>query len=97
MKKVEELTKDAIKNIEEDRDNTKLLLQALINELAAGQHTHIEAGAIAAKFMETLQRSNEQLVKLVGILSKQKTTVAPFKLNDDEKENLFNMIEGAKE
>jgi len=94
MKKVEELTKAAIDNIESDRQNTEKLLNDLTKQLASGQYTHIEAGTIAAKFLETLQRSNEQLVKLVGIMSRQKSNNAPIKLNDSEKQDLFDMIEG---
>ena len=94
MKKVEELTKAAIDNIESDRQNTEKLLKDLTQQLSSGQYTHIEAGAIAAKFLETLQRSNEQLVKLVGIMSRQKSSNAAVKLNDAEKKDLFDMIEG---
>jgi len=96
MKKVEELAKEAIDNIEADRLSTQKLLKDLEAQLIAGQYTHVEVGTIAAKFLETLQRSNEQLVKLVGILSRQKTSNATFKLNDSEKEDLFDAIEGEK-
>tara|TARA_B100001123_G_C14821373_1_gene832343 strand:+ start:173 stop:472 length:300 start_codon:yes stop_codon:yes gene_type:complete len=94
VKKVEELAEKAIKNIEADRKSTETLLKDLEQQLSTGQYTHVEVGTIAAKFLETLQRSNEQLVKLVGILSKQKDTASNFKLDDAEKENLFDMIEG---
>ena len=94
MKKVEELAQKAIQNIEADRKSTETLLKDLEQQLSTGQYTHVEVGTIAAKFLETLQRSNEQLVKLVGILSKQKDSSSNFKLDDSEKENLFDMIEG---
>ena len=94
MKKVEELAQKAIQNIEADRKSTETLLKDLEQQLSAGQYTHVEVGTIAAKFLETLQRSNEQLVKLVGILSKHKDSSSNFKLDDTEKENLFDMIEG---
>ena len=94
MKKVEELAQKAIQNIEADRKSTETLLKDLEQQLSTGQYTHVEVGTIAAKFLETLQRSNEQLVKLVGILSKHKDSSSNFKLDDTEKENLFDMIEG---
>jgi hypothetical protein len=94
MKNVEELTKAAIENIESDRQNTEKLLKDLEQQLVAGQYTHVEVGTIAAKFLETLQRSNEQLVKLVGIMSRQKPSSVPVKLNAAEKQDLFDMIEG---
>lgn len=94
MKKVEELTTIVIDNIESDRQNAEKLLKDLEQQLAAGQYTHVEVGTIAAKFLETLQRSNEQLVKMVGIMSRQKASNASVKLNDSEKQDLFDMIEG---
>ena len=94
MKKVEELTTTVIDNIESDRQSAEKLLKDLERQLAAGQYTHVEVGTIAAKFLETLQRSNEQLVKLVGIMSRQKANNASVKLNDSEKQDLFDMIEG---
>ncbi len=96
MKKVEELAKAAIDNIEADRKSTQKLLKDLEKQLSTGQYTHVEVGTIAAKFLETLQRSNEQLVKLVGIMSRQKDANPTFKLNDSEKRDLFDAIEGEK-
>jgi hypothetical protein len=39
-----------------------------------------------------MQRSNEQLVKLIGL--KQKTNSTSVELSEDDKNNLFDMIQG---
>ena len=92
MSKFEKLTERAIDNIESDRQATENLLKDLQAQLTNGNYTHVEVGTIAAKFLETLQRSNEQLVKLVGIMSRQKESSSIVKLDDKEKESLFDAI-----
>ena len=49
---------------------------------------------VAAKHIETLQRSNEQLVKIIGITQNQTST---FSLSDEDKDNLFDMIQNENE
>jgi len=87
---------EAIKNIRDDRDITSTLLTKIFAEinLADGAETHKDLGFIAAKYVETLQRSNEQLVKLTSIMSKKQDT--NVSLNDDDKKELFDIIQGEK-
>ena len=47
---------------------------------------------VAAKHIETLQRSNEQLVKLIGLQMKEKKQHSV--LSDEDKDSLFDMIQG---
>mgnify|MGYP006405036843 FL=1 len=68
MKK-KELLNEALTNIREDRKKTEDLLKELGVELSSGDTTHSKAGIVAAKYVETLQRSNEQLVKIIIQLS----------------------------
>ena len=65
---------DAIKNIEEDREITRELLDDAIKWLAVDDGRHQTIGMTLAKYVETLQRSNEQLVKLCGLMSKQESS-----------------------
>jgi site-specific DNA recombinase len=44
------------------------------------------------KYLETLQRSNEQLVKLVTIIQKEEGGTK--KLSEGEKDDIFNSIKG---
>ena len=46
---------------------------------------------VAAKHVETLQRSNEQLVKIISIQSKKAEESST--LSDLDRENLFDMIQ----
>ena len=39
-----------------------------------------------------MQRSNEQLVKIIGL--KQKNSSQSFELSSEDKDNLFDMIQG---
>ena len=39
-----------------------------------------------------MQRSNEQLVKLIGM--RQKTYQTPVELSDEDKNSLFDLIQG---
>ena len=71
VKDLETYIKEAIDNIRDDRDITSTLLTQVFAEITNGQETHKDLGLIAAKYVETLQRSNEQLVKLTSIMAKK--------------------------
>ena len=53
-------------NIREDRAMAKSLLLDTINDMKLSDSARKELGPIAAKYVEGLQRSNEQLVKLAA-------------------------------
>ena len=55
--------------------------------------THKQLGLIASKYVETLQRSNEQLVKVVNLMSKEKSAG----LTSADKEEIYGMISGEDE
>jgi transposase len=65
-----ELLEEAVVNIREDRGLTYELINELRADLATSRVTHKEVGFTAAKYMETLQRSNEQLVRLTALVHK---------------------------
>ena len=86
---------NALKNITNDRAVTTSLLNDLMEYIKRSSTTHAEVGPVAAKYVETLQRSNEQLVKLVGIINKN--TKAETGLSMRDKEELFDLIKESKE
>ena len=94
LSKLESYIKEAIKNIRNDRDVTSALLSDLLLEInnAGTTETHKDLGFIASKYVETLQRSNEQLVKLTSILSKKQDS--SLSLDDKDKNDLFDIIQG---
>jgi len=97
IKDLDTFIEEAIGNIRDDRDITSTLLTKLFVEInnANNSETHKNLGFIAAKYVETLQRSNEQLVKLTSIMSKK--TGSPVSLTDNDKKDLFDVIQGEKE
>ena len=95
MVKLEMYLGEAISNIREDRKTTKKLLKNLVNHMANDDNKHREVGAIAAKYVETLQRSNEQLVKIVSLL--QKKVSAKEGLSSEDKDELFDIIKEVKD
>ena len=83
---------NAISNITKDRETTEDLLKDLMKYMSISPDRHAEVGTIAAKYVETLQRSNEQLVKIVSLLQKKESTSQG--LSEDEKEEIFDLIKG---
>ncbi len=88
--KFENLTQEAITNIRQDREQTKELLEDLIKYLSGADERHKEVGLTAAKYLETLQRSNEQLVKIASL--KQKTESSDSSLTELEREEIFKEL-----
>ena len=68
---IDDYLKEAVENVRQDRDVTKELLDDVIQFLAKGDSTHREVGLTAAKYVETLQRSNEQMVKVASLIQKE--------------------------
>ena len=94
-KKLQELILKSIQNIEDDRAVTSKLLTDLIIYMAkTGDAAHQSLGHVAAQYVETLQRSNEQLVKLTSIVQKEEGGARG--ISEFEKGNLYDMIKEGK-
>ena len=94
MKKVNHYLEKAIKNIEDDRAITRRLLDDVMIYLSKDEERHRSVGLTAAKYVETLQRSNEQLVKISSLIQKKQSQ--SHSLDDIDKEEIFDLIQGAK-
>ena len=95
MKKTEKYIDEAIKNIRDDRDITRRLLDDVMVYLSKSEERNKEVGLTAAKYVETLQRSNEQLVKISTLLQKEESKQVG--LTDDDKRGIFDLLqEGEK-
>ena len=92
---LDEYLEETTKNIREDRAMAKTLLMDVMADMAASATDRREMGPIAAKFVENLQRSNEQMVKLASILQRQKTTNVG--LTENDKEELFDLLNENKD
>ena len=91
-KKLDKYIAEAVKNIRNDRETTQELLKDLMQFIAKDEHNHKEVGLTAAKYVETLQRSNEQLVKISSIVQKEHKENSSFVLSTNDKNNLYDLI-----
>tara|TARA_R100000458_G_C8112520_1_gene134728 strand:- start:126 stop:419 length:294 start_codon:yes stop_codon:yes gene_type:complete len=90
MKKVENYLDEAISNIRSDRSLALTLLTDILEKIELPE-SHKSLGQVAAKYLETLQRSNEQLVKITALM--QKSTASGAKLTDEDKNEIYSLIE----
>ena len=81
---------EAIKNIRDDRAVTSKLLLDIINYIGSDSEKHKNVGSTVAKYLETLQRSNEQLVKLVALIEKK--SAANEGLTEKDKDEIFELL-----
>lgn len=92
-KDVDKLVDEALDNIRGDRKLAREFLNEIATQIATDPQSNRSLSPVAAKHIETLQRSNEQLVKIIGI--KQKETKEQG-LSLADKDELFDMIQGTK-
>jgi F0F1-type ATP synthase membrane subunit b/b' len=88
-KNVEEILQDAQDNIKNDRALATKLLSDVMKHLAKDPANHQHGGSVAAKYLETLQRSNEQLVKIAALKNKRSSQSG---LSDIDKKELYELI-----
>ena len=91
-KDLESLINEALDNIRNDRKLARDFLNEIANEIASDSEKNRHLSPVAAKHIETLRRSNEQLVKLIAL--RQKSTSQAVDLTDEDKNNLFDLIQG---
>ena len=86
------LLEEAITNIRSDREVTADLLYELREDIVHNKTNHTAAGQTVAKYVETLQRSNEQLVKIITMMEKKDN-----KEEKIDKNSLYDMIKEQKD
>tara|TARA_R100001163_G_C4891517_1_gene84282 strand:+ start:114 stop:416 length:303 start_codon:yes stop_codon:yes gene_type:complete len=91
-KNLQSLIDEALDNIRNDRKVAREFLNEIANQIAIDAEQNKYLSPVAAKHIETLQRSNEQLVKLIGI--KHKNEPQSTTLSDADKNSLFDLIQG---
>tara|TARA_Y100000296_G_scaffold9820_1_gene11329 strand:+ start:1890 stop:2186 length:297 start_codon:yes stop_codon:yes gene_type:complete len=92
---LEEYIQEATRNVREDRALAKSLLIDAMNDMKMSDAARKELGSIAAKYVENLQRSNEQMVKISALLQKQQGTAVG--LSEEDKEDLYDMLNKEEE
>ena len=93
-KNLESFVEQATSNVTDDRAATKTLLMSLMKYMTTGDDRHREFGMIAAKYLETLQRSNEQLVKLAALMQKKEKSHEG--ITDEDRNDLFDIISSSE-
>ena len=91
-KNLDTLIEEALDNIRNDRKLANEFLNEIANQIATDAEQNKYLSPVAAKHIETMQRSNEQLVKIIGL--RQKTVSVGLELNQSEKNELFDIIQG---
>ena len=91
MQSLSDYIDKAMRNIEEDRAAAKTLLTDLMIYIKKANERQREVGMIAAKYLETLQRSNEQLVKVSAII--QRNSKPSEGMTEQDKQDLFDLIQ----
>ena len=86
----QQFVEEAIDNVRKDRAMASTLLVELVKILKQDESKHQHSGPVAAKYLETLQRSNEQLVKLASLISKKENIKA--ELTSADKSDIYDLI-----
>ena len=94
---LEDFIGEAIENIRSDRAITSHLLTELDQEMNKqnGLSTIQQCGLIASKYVETLQRSNEQMVKIASLIQKKESKSEG--LTSIEKEEIYDLLSSEME
>lgn len=90
-KDLDTLIDEALGNIRNDRKVAREFLNEVANEIARDPQQNKYLSPVAAKHVETLQRSNEQLVKIIALT--QKNQEKGLSLTEEDKNSLFDIIQ----
>jgi polyribonucleotide nucleotidyltransferase len=82
---------EALDNIRDDRKLAREFLNEIANQIAADAENNRSLSPVAAKHIETMQRSNEQLVKIIGLKSKKKEQ--NFELSETDKNEIYDILQ----
>jgi len=82
------LWKEAYENAIEDRENAKILFEDLMLNSMGNTANHVMFGSMMSKYLERMSKSNDQILKLAELISKEVT-------NDSvTSDDIFNQIAG---
>ena len=94
---LETLIEEAIKNIHLDRDTALALLLQVKDYILEDPSKHQYYGNTAAKYLETMQRSNEQLVKLIALRAKEASNQTSQSFTEEDRKALYEAIKNGEE
>ena len=83
------LWKEIYENAVEDREKAKMLFNDAYVSMVGGINEHMNIGATMSKYLERMCRSNDQILKLVELISKEEE-----KLETVSNDDIFDKISG---
>ena len=87
--KKKHLWKEIYENAITDRENASLLFTDAFTQMQSGTAEHISLGSTMAKYLERMNKSNEQILRLAELISKAEEQAARIDPDD-----LFSKIQG---
>ena len=91
-KELDTLMSEALDNIRDDRKVAREFLNEIATQISLDAEKNRHLSPVAAQHVQSLQRSNEQLVKLISL--KQKSIGSSPILSEADKDSLFDLIQG---
>jgi hypothetical protein len=88
---LDNLITEALDNIRDDRKLAREFLNEIANQIATDADNNRSLSPVAAKHIETMQRSNEQLVKIIGLKSKNQEQ--SFELSESDKNEIYDILQ----
>ena len=76
------LWKEIYQNAVEDRESANKLFSDAYNQMGGGMFEHATMGAVMTKYLERMNKSNEQILKLAELISKAEESAN--KISPDE-------------
>jgi len=83
------LWKEIYEHSIEDREKAKLLFNDAYISMQGGINEHMNIGAIMSKYLERMCRSNDQILKLAELISKEEE-----KSENISEDDIFSKIKG---
>jgi hypothetical protein len=65
------LWKEAYQNALDDRENANILFTDLLLQVKGNTANHLQFGVIMSKYLERMAKSNDQILRLAEIISKE--------------------------
>ena len=65
------LWKDAYKNALDDRSSASILVDDLLLQIQGNVNNHVQLGSIISKYLERMSKSNDQILRLAELISKE--------------------------
>ena len=83
------LWKEIYENAITDRENASMLFTDAFTQMQSGTAEHISLGSTMAKYLERMNKSNEQILRLAELIGKAEERAS--RINPDD---LFSQIQG---